>query len=72
VESNAPPKTKGELMLGFVVSPSGDLESAVVTAHNAQLEKCVMTTLKTWKFPQPRPAFSVTVRYPFVFEVAGQ
>jgi hypothetical protein len=72
VENNAAPKAQGELTLSFVIAPSGDIESALVTAHNAAIEKCVMATLKTWKFPQPRPAFSVTVKYPFVFAVETQ
>jgi TonB family protein len=66
------PRNEGKLMVTFQIDPKGHVTTANIDSSSLtgnSLANCVVTHLKTWKFPKPRGGVSVTVSYPFLFRI---
>ena len=61
---------KGQLLLEFVVGPSGEVSEAKILGgalENSAVETCVLDTLRSWVFPKPKGG-SARVTFPFNYE----
>ena len=66
-------KLEGRVLVKFLIAASGTVAAASMedsTLHDAETEKCIVTTLKTWTFPRPQSG-AVVVSYPFLLKTAG-
>jgi outer membrane biosynthesis protein TonB len=62
-------KLKGKVMVAFVISGQGGVQSAEVAESSLRspaTEKCMISKIMGWKFPKPRGGGTVGVRYPFL------
>ncbi|HLE00614.1 MAG TPA: AgmX/PglI C-terminal domain-containing protein [Bdellovibrionota bacterium] len=69
------PKIEGKVIAGFTIAPTGFVKAASVvssTLNEDQLAECILSKLKTWKFPRPKGGVTVNVSYPFVFKTLGR
>ncbi|AKU92131.1 AgmX/PglI C-terminal domain-containing protein [Vulgatibacter incomptus] len=67
------PGLQGKLVFDWVIAPSGAVESTRVRSSslaNEAVATCVAQVIKSWRFPEPTGG-SVTVTFPFVFNVQG-
>ncbi len=67
------PGLAGKIVLEWGISTSGTVTSAKTkssTMKNASVEACIMSSLKTWKFP-PAKGGNVIISYPFMFNSVG-
>lgn len=72
---SAKPDLSGRVEVNFVVGPQGRVLTAVVarsTLGHGAAANCIAKATKRWKFPKPRSAGTVTVRYPFVLTPGSQ
>ncbi|MBV1857445.1 MAG: TonB family protein [Nannocystaceae bacterium] len=72
---SANPEITGRVEVEFVVSPAGRVLTAVVAGSslgNDPAATCIAKAVKRWKFPKPRSAGAVTIRYPFVMTPGAQ
>ena len=56
----------------FVIGGRGTVvtaKTATTTMGNVQVERCLVSRVKTWQFPAPKGGGIVT--YPFVFKQTG-
>jgi hypothetical protein len=63
------PKLAGRVSMKFFIAANGYVSKANITntsLHSNQVEGCITSHLKTWKFPHPRGGVVVKVNYPFV------
>ncbi len=64
------PGLSGKIQVQFVIGASGNVtgRTAVVADEikDGQLSGCITSRINAWKFPPPRGANAVTVKYPFV------
>ncbi|HVK61699.1 MAG TPA: AgmX/PglI C-terminal domain-containing protein, partial [Bdellovibrionales bacterium] len=68
------PSLKGRVKVSFVIGARGRVRTAGVantTLGSNQVESCIVSRLKTWKFPQPEGGFDVKVSYPFSLQRAS-
>jgi len=68
------PKLSGKVFIKFTISPTGEVSTAEVgndEVHDASLSKCLVTSVKSWKFPEPKGGGVVIVTYPFVFATSA-
>ncbi|MCB9591317.1 MAG: AgmX/PglI C-terminal domain-containing protein [Sandaracinaceae bacterium] len=73
-ELNSRPDLEGRIMVSFIISPTGAVQSATVgntTINNARVESCVTTAVRRWTFPAPDGGGVVGVNYPFVLSSQG-
>ncbi len=69
-ELNRNPDLFGKLVLEWTIGEQGRILSVGTKSSelgNTNVAECVMSRLKTWKFPEPPPNEQVTVAYPFFF-----
>lgn len=67
---NKNPNLYGKVILEWVITGNGRVSSARVsssTLRNSEVENCVLSRLRTWKFPEPPPDQEAVVSYPFLF-----
>lgn len=72
---NANPSLEGKVAITFHVVASGVVDDARVastTANNTGLESCLVSRVRTWRFPVDARAGSYVVTYPFIFKTAGR
>lgn len=72
---NANPSLEGKVAVTFHVGPSGLVDDARVassTANSAGLEACLVSRVRTWRFPADARAGSYVITYPFIFKTAGR
>jgi hypothetical protein len=76
-ELNKDPNLEGKLVASWVISGSGDVQSANMAQNtfsgaSAQpVEQCVLRIIQRLKFPSPKGGGQVFVTYPFVFSSSG-
>lgn len=61
----------GKVSVNFVISPTGSVQSAKVketTINNQNVENCIISKVKAWKFPEPKGGGIVIVTYPFILK----
>ena len=64
------PKMEGKVTVEVTVASTGAVSSADVLSSslgNNQVEKCMLKTIKRWRFPRPEEG-DVIFTYPFIFE----
>jgi TonB family protein len=63
------PDLEGSMLVSFVVSPSGDVKNPEVKkgTRDAELNRCVLDRLSTFKFPKPTSGEDDRVTYPITF-----
>ena len=63
------PRSSGKLVVDFTIGSGGRVAaiSAGGGISDSIMRGCVTGRIKRWKFPEPRGASSVNVKYPFVF-----
>lgn len=70
---NANPNLSGKISVYFTIAPNGAVAQASVretSMNDRNVEECVLTVMRSLKFPQPRGGGVVVVTYPFVFNSA--
>lgn len=71
---NARPDLAGRVSTKFIISPTGSVQAATVTAselRNTQVESCMTQAIRRWTFPAPDGGGVVVVNYPFMLNAAG-
>lgn len=71
----ANPDITGRVEVEFSVGPQGRVLTAAVarsTLGNNAAASCIARAAKRWKFPKPRSAGTVNIRYPFVMTPGAQ
>lgn len=69
------PGLKGRVLVDFVIGANGMIKTAQLSENqtgSAPLPQCVISHLKSWKFPNPRNGVDVSVSYPFTFRTLGE
>ncbi|MGF1510127.1 MAG: AgmX/PglI C-terminal domain-containing protein [Myxococcota bacterium] len=64
----------GRVSTRFTIGPNGLVQDAMVpssTLGNTTVEQCIVSKIKTWKFPKPKGGGVVIVNYPFVLKTSG-
>lgn len=67
---NKNPNLYGKVILEWVIVGNGRVSSARVSSSslkNSEVEQCILSRLKTWKFPEPPPDQEAVVSFPFLF-----
>lgn len=70
-ELNKDPNLYGKVSVFFVIGPVGDVVEASVketTMNSTNVEQCMVSQVRRWKFPSPRGGGVVQVNYPFIFK----
>ncbi|GHH03099.1 TonB family protein [Comamonas sp. JC664] len=73
-ELNKDPSLAGKVAVAFVIDPTGAVSDASVsetTLNNAAAERCMLSRIRRWKFPEPKGGGVVSVTYPWLFSPAG-
>ncbi|MFK7992148.1 MAG: AgmX/PglI C-terminal domain-containing protein [Sandaracinaceae bacterium] len=73
-ELNQRPDLEGRVMVSFIISPTGAVQSASVTnstISNSRVEGCISQSVRRWTFPAPDGGGVVGVNYPFVLSSQG-
>ncbi len=62
--------TDFRVVLTFVITPSGHVEAVKASSSiaYAEVESCLISEAKSWRFPKPVGGGAVNVRYPFIFK----
>lgn len=61
----------GKVVARWVIDPAGRVDVSSVkksTMGNRNVENCVVSKIKGWKFPKPKGGGKVIVSYPFLFK----
>jgi hypothetical protein len=64
----------GKIKMKWIISGEGKVTQAQTEEtqmHNANVENCLATKIRTWVFPKPKGGGIVIVSYPFVFKQSG-
>lgn len=64
----------GKVAVQFTIGPTGEvLEAAVAesTLADSEVEDCMLSRVKRWKFPEPAGGGTVEVNHPWIFRGAG-
>jgi hypothetical protein len=64
------PKLSGKIVIRWMIDLSGRVKNATVissTMHNADVERCLVQTVRMMRFEKPKGGFCV-VQWPFVFQ----
>ncbi len=68
------PGLSGKVSVSFTIGPAGEvLEAGVAesTLGNEEVEACMLSRVKRWKFPEPQGGGTVDVNHPWIFRGAG-
>jgi hypothetical protein len=70
------PELAGKIRVHFVINSRGLVRSAdgvsTPSLRGTNLKPCILTKVRTWKFPEPRGGGEVEVFYPFLFAPTGR
>jgi hypothetical protein len=61
----------GRVAIRWMINGGGNVSTAAVESsslRSAQVEGCIVSHLRTWKFPKPVGGVNVKVSYPFVLK----
>jgi len=61
----------GEIKTEFVIGLGGKVTSAYISqsgTHSSELEKCTLSAVKSWQFPNPKGGGLVSISHSFKFE----
>jgi hypothetical protein len=75
VELNKHPDLYGKVSVAWTIDGTGDVSEANVnetTMNNANVENCMATKIRRWKFPEPKGGGQVFVTYPWVFKSSSE
>jgi Ca-activated chloride channel family protein len=67
------PGLEGKVVVHFVIQPDGRVSATVRTEHDDDFEAvaaCLQKQVVRWRFPAPKGAGAVVVKYPFEFQPA--
>ena len=73
-ELNKNPNLYGKVAVAFTIDGTGAVGDANVsesTMGNTNVENCMTTRVRRWRFPEPKGGGQVFVTYPWVFKAAG-
>jgi hypothetical protein len=73
-ELNSRPDLQGRVAVKFIISPTGAVQTAAVSAStlgSAKAEQCIACAVRRWTFPSPEGGGIVVVNYPFVLAQTG-
>lgn len=73
-ELNQRPDLQGRVSVKFIISPTGQVQTAATAAStlaNVKVEGCIVAAVRRWTFPSPEGGGIVVVNYPFVLEQTG-
>jgi TonB family protein len=71
---NKQPGLYGKVILEWVITTNGRVKDARVqstTLGSSEVENCVLSRLRTWRFPEPPPDQEAVVTFPFLFNAAN-
>ncbi len=74
VQLNRNPSLAGKVTVLFTIDGSGvvvDGNISETTLNNAETEKCMLSKIRRWKFPEPEGNGIVKVNFPWIFKPAG-
>ncbi|MCB0393646.1 MAG: AgmX/PglI C-terminal domain-containing protein [Bdellovibrionales bacterium] len=69
------PGISGRVSYDWVIGSNGLVKSASLkqtTLNSSDVESCILSRLKTWKFPLPKSGADVRVSYPFLLKRTGR
>jgi len=72
---NVKSNLNGRVAIRFFINAGGYVNTANIantSLHSNDVESCIVSRLKSWKFPQPRGGVVVKVTYPFVLKRVSQ
>jgi len=75
VELNKHPDLYGKVSVAWTIDGTGDVSEANVnetTMNNANVENCMATKIRRWKFPEPKGGGQVFVTYPWIFKSSSE
>lgn len=64
----------GTVVTRFTVGSKGSVVQAEIgrsTLNNEKVEKCMVSEIQTWVFPEPRQGVEVVINYPFKFKASS-
>lgn len=67
---NKSPSLYGKLILKWAINENGRVSEARVgssSLKNSEVENCILSRLRTWKFPEAPPGSLADVSFPFLF-----
>jgi hypothetical protein len=65
------PGLQGKVAVRWIIGPDGAvLSAAIETGLEANVDKCLVSRVKSWRFPSPRGGGTVVVNYPFLMKKA--
>jgi hypothetical protein len=68
------PSLAGKIIAAWTIDQSGTVtesKTQETTMHDHNVEDCVASKIKTWRFPIPKGGGEVFVTYPFIFTPGG-
>ncbi len=68
------PALNGKVLVQFVIDPAGAVSDATVaetTIEDANVETCILSQIRRWKFPEPNGGGVVSITHPWFFKPAG-
>ena len=73
-ELQASPGLAGKVATRWIINANGRVERPKVdqtSLKNTKVERCVLSKIRTWRFPKPKGGGIVIVKYPFIFKTSG-
>lgn len=74
VELTKDPNLAGRVGVTFTIDPTGAVSDASVnqsTIGSNNVEQCMLTRIRRWKFPEPKGGGVCIINYPWNFKAAG-
>jgi hypothetical protein len=68
----ARPGIEGQVMVSFMITSSGTVQSSAGNGFDAKVSSCVASVIKNIEFPRPTDGGNVQVNYPFTFHATGK
>ena len=70
-ELQTDPRLTGRVVVAWVIGHDGAVSNARIhnsTLHSKNVEDCILTRLRTWRFPLPEGEGNVDVNFPFLLD----